>query len=105
MDVQSINMNKTIIRPIELRISRELGSGLVTTELVSARGIAYSGSVESSLRYLEFAATEHPIAIQLFGFEADDFVRALDSILADQRLNSVDMIDINMGCPVPREPL
>lgn len=84
------------------RIAREQGSGLVTTELVSARGINYSGSTDSSFRYLEISEAEQPVAIQLFGFEANDFERAIELILADERLNTVAMIDINMGCPVPK---
>ncbi len=84
------------------RLAAELGSGLVTTELVSARGIAYSGSCDSSFRYLEIAEDERPVSIQLFGHEADDFSRAIELILADERLASVDMFDINMGCPVPK---
>ncbi len=118
-------MNHSYIRPVEIdglkienniwlaplaggsnlafrQIARKLGSGLVTTELVSARGIAYSGSCDSSFRYLEISQQEKPVAIQLFGAEAADFERAIELILEDPRLNQVDMIDINMGCPVPK---
>lgn len=88
--------------PAFRQIVSGLGSGLVTTELVSARGIAYSASVQGSFRYLEFGEEERPVAIQLFGFEPDDFSRAIELILNDSRLKSVDMFDINMGCPVPK---
>ncbi|NJP41409.1 tRNA dihydrouridine synthase DusB [Oscillospiraceae bacterium HV4-5-C5C] len=84
------------------RIARRLGAGLVCTELVSARGIRFSGGVRSSLRYLTLAADEHPVAIQLFGFDPDDFVFALEKIMEEPLLRSFDALDINMGCPVPK---
>lgn len=82
-------------------ICHDLGSGLVTTELVSARGIAYGG-VDKSFRYLEICKDEKPVCIQLFGFDPEDFKRAIHLILSDERLSHVDMFDINMGCPVPK---
>lgn len=84
------------------RIAHRLGAGLVCTELVSARGIRFSGGVRSSLRYLALAADEHPVAIQLFGFDPDDFVFALEKIMEAPRLRTFDVLDINMGCPVPK---
>lgn len=73
-----------------------------TTELVSARGIIYNG-LEPSWRYLLIdPESEGPVAIQLFGSEPDDFVRACDKIMADPILKQCTTIDINMGCPVKK---
>lgn len=84
-------------------IAHEYGSELGVTELVSARGIRFKESVERSMRYLEIdPEKEGCTAIQLFGFDPDDFSYAIPLILEDPRLCSVDMIDINMGCPVTK---
>lgn len=73
-----------------------------TTELVSARGIVYNG-LQPSWRYLLIdPQTEGPVAIQLFGSEADDFLRACEQIMADPILQQCTAIDINMGCPVKK---
>lgn len=82
-------------------IAHECGSELGVTELVSARGIRFKESVERSFRYLEIdPEKEGRTAIQLFGFDPEDFTYAIPCILEDKRLSSVDIIDLNMGCPV-----
>lgn len=84
-------------------ISHELGSCLGVTELVSARGIRFKESLERSMRYLLIdPAHEGKTAIQLFGFDPEDFAYAIPCILEDPRLAGVDMIDLNMGCPVQK---
>lgn len=84
------------------QICSDLGAGLVVTELVSARGIRYAKSLEKQLRYLSIEGIIEPTAIQLFGSEPEDFSLALERILQDDKLASVAVIDINMGCPVPK---
>ncbi|MBR3056559.1 MAG: tRNA dihydrouridine synthase DusB [Clostridiales bacterium] len=84
-------------------IAHEFGSALGVTELVSARGIRFKESVEISMRYLEIdPAHEGTTAIQLFGFDPEDFTYAIPYILEDPRLSDVALIDINMGCPVSK---
>lgn len=84
-------------------ICHELGAGLVVTELVSARGICYDTDLRRSWRYLEIVpAAEKPVAIQLFGADPDDFARAILRIHEHPLLAQCDMIDLNMGCPVPK---
>lgn len=84
-------------------ISHEFGSCLGVTELVSARGIRFKESLERSMRYLLIdPAHEGKTAIQLFGFDSEDFAYAIPCILEDPRLSDVDMIDLNMGCPVQK---
>lgn len=84
-------------------ICHELGAGLVVTELVSARGICYDTDLKRSWRYLEIVPeAEKPVAIQLFGADPDDFYRAILRIHQHPVLAQCDLIDINMGCPVPK---
>lgn len=77
------------------------GASSVCTELVSARGIRYSG-LEACWRYIEITETERPVGIQLFGYEPEDFAYALTAILQHPRLPRPDFIDLNMGCPVAK---
>ena len=83
-------------------ICHEFGSAYQPTELVSARSILYSG-LEKSMCYLRIDKEREGITcIQLFGSEPGDFDHAIKSICEDPRLSFVDIIDINMGCPVPK---
>ena len=84
-------------------IAHEYGSAFGVTELVSARGIRFKESVEISMRYLRIdPEKEGMTGIQLFGADPDDFSYAIPCILEDPRLAAVDVIDINMGCPVSK---
>lgn len=83
-------------------ICHEQGAAYSPTELCSARSIVYNG-IDRSFRYLEIdPANEGTTCIQLFGGEPEDFDFAIKVICEDPRLASVDIIDINMGCPVPK---
>lgn len=55
------------------------------------------------MRYLEIDPEKEGVTgIQLFGFDPEDFDFAIRKILEDPRLASVDLIDLNMGCPVSK---
>ena len=83
-------------------ICNEMGVGYSPTELVSARSIRYNG-IDKSLRYMRISPSEEGItAIQLFGSEPEDFQAAIRTIMATPVLQEVSIIDINMGCPVPK---
>ncbi len=83
-------------------ICNEQGTGYCPTELVSARSIRYNG-VDKSLRYMRISPEEEGItAIQLFGSEPEDFEAAIETIMSTPVLKEVSIIDINMGCPVPK---
>ena len=83
-------------------ICREMGAAYAPTELVSARSIRFNG-LDKSMQYLRIDPESEGItAIQLFGAEPDDFEAAIDKIMEDPILSKVDIIDINMGCPVPK---
>ena len=83
-------------------ICNEMGAAYSPTELVSARSIRYNG-IDKSLRYMRIAPDEEKItAIQLFGSEPEDFEAAVETIMSTPVLKEVSIIDINMGCPVPK---
>ena len=77
-------------------LCKEKGADLVYTEMVSAKGVQYNNKNTESLLYI--AEEERPVALQLFGADPD--------ILSDtaKRLEhrKFDILDINMGCPVPK---
>ena len=71
------------------------GVGLSVTEMTSAVGILNSGSRTDE--YLEFGRN-YPTALQLFGHSAEDISKA--ARISVDRNGNVDLIDVNMGCPV-----
>lgn len=77
----------------------EYGADLVTTEMISAKGLRYENA---KTRALYFAKPEDaPFCVQLFGSEPETLARAvpmLEDDLGDQLLT----IDLNMGCPAPK---
>lgn len=79
------------------QLCREMGCGLLYTEMVSAKAILYKN--KNTFPLLETAPSEHPIAVQIFGSDAD-IMADMAAKLAEER--SFDIIDINMGCPVPK---
>lgn len=75
---------------------REMGAGVVVTELVSATGIDYSST--RTLNLMSFGEDQHPIGIQLFGEDPETMANA--ARVAEEK--GCDFIDINLGCPVPK---
>lgn len=78
-------------------ICRELGAGYTVTEMASAKALCYQG--KKTLPLLDLGKGEHPAAIQLFGCEEEAMEKGA-AIAAEYSL--CDVIDINMGCPVPK---
>lgn len=72
------------------------GAGLTYTEMVSAKGLCYNN--DKTFDLLQTADNECPKAVQIFGSEPDFMYKAV----TDSRLDKFDIIDINMGCPVPK---
>ncbi len=75
---------------------REYGASLLTSEMVSAKGLCYSDRKTKEL--CEVTDAERPYTIQLFGEEAEYIAKAVKIVKAFKP----DIIDINMGCPVPK---
>ncbi|WP_125705813.1 tRNA dihydrouridine synthase DusB [Lacticaseibacillus daqingensis] len=77
--------------------AKEFGAGLVVCEMISDRGIMYHNQKTLSMLFVD--PREHPISIQIFGGTKETLVNAAKFI--DQNTEA-DIIDINMGCPVPK---
>ncbi len=78
-------------------LSREFGAGLVFAEMVSDKGLLHSN--EKTIKLLYMTAAEKPMAQQIFGSDLKSMVDA--AVYIDKHSNA-DIIDINMGCPVPK---
>ncbi|MBR1747068.1 MAG: tRNA-dihydrouridine synthase [Clostridia bacterium] len=72
------------------------GAGLTFTEMVSAKALHHNNGTTESL--LVVGKEERACGVQLFGHEADIIAEAV----ASDRLKNFPIIDINMGCPVPK---
>jgi nifR3 family TIM-barrel protein len=73
------------------------GAGLVVSEMVSSFAIHYRN--ERTMReLLRIHPDEHPVSVQLFGHDPDVMASAAERVAAA----GADLIDINMGCPVPK---
>jgi len=78
------------------RLCKEQGCGLLYTEMISAKALYYGN--KNTIPLLKVGEWEHPVAVQLFGSEPQllaDMAKKLEE-------GPYDMIDFNMGCPVPK---
>ena len=78
-------------------LAREMGCPLVYSEMVSDKGINYRN--EHTLNMLKTEPEERPMAMQLFGAEADSVAKAAEYVAS---LGCADILDFNMGCPAPK---
>lgn len=76
---------------------KEFGAGLVCAEMVSDKGILYKNEKTMNMLYIDEG--EKPLSLQIFGGEKESLVAAAKFV--DENTNA-DIIDINMGCPVPK---
>ena len=79
------------------RIAKEMGCGLIYAEMVSDKAIFYKN--QKTLDMLYMTDYERPISQQIFGSDKESFVDAAKYIYENMH---PDIIDINMGCPVPK---
>ena len=77
---------------------KKFGVGLTVSEMVSDCGLVYGN--EKTIEYLKTSEKERPVAIQLFGGDANNICKAIDVVLKENP--NIDIIDINLGCPVPK---
>ena len=77
-------------------LASKLGAGLCVTEMVSAKGLYYNSENTKELLYVH--PSEKMVAVQIFGSEPDIMRWACES----EHLAWFDIVDINMGCPVPK---
>ncbi|NUM89157.1 MAG: tRNA dihydrouridine synthase DusB [Bdellovibrionales bacterium] len=77
-------------------VCKEMGSSLTTSEEISAKALVHGNDRTSAMA--GYLPEEKPIALQLFGGEPEvlaEAARILES-------RGADIIDLNMGCPVPK---
>lgn len=77
-------------------IAKEFGASLVFTEMISCKALEFNN--RKTLRMLETFSAEHPVAFQIFGSDPAIMARGAKKAVDA----GADMIDINMGCPVPK---
>ena len=79
------------------RICKEMGCGLIYAEMVSDKAITFKNGKTLDMLYM--SEEERPLVQQIFGSDKDSFVEAAKYIYENMH---PDIIDINMGCPVPK---
>ena len=96
--------NKVVLAPMAgisnssfRRIAKEMGCGLIVAEMVSDKAICYGSKKTIDMLYM--TDFERPLSQQIFGSDKESFVKA--AIYIEQNMHP-DIIDINMGCPVPK---
>ena len=96
--------NKVVLAPMAgisntryRKIIKEMGCGLIFAEMVSDKAIMFGN--EKTISLLKMDECERPIAQQIFGSDVESFVIAAKKV---EELMHPDIIDINMGCPVPK---
>lgn len=105
MRIGNIEINgKTVLAPMAgisnsafRRIVKEMGCSLIYSEMVSDKAIFYGNKKTIDMLYM--TEMERPIAQQIFGSDKESFVIAAEYIYKTMK---PDIIDINMGCPVPK---
>lgn len=96
--------NKVVLAPMAgvcnsaFRLTvKEFGAGLVCAEMVSDKGIVNKNKKTMEMLYIDEA--EKPLSLQIFGGEKEMLIEAARFV---DKNTTADIIDINMGCPVPK---
>lgn len=99
-----VSPNKVVLAPMAgvcnpafRLIAKEFGTGLVCAEMVSDKAIVHGNSRTMEMLYVD--EREKPLSLQIFGGDKETLVQAAKVV--DKQTNA-DIIDINMGCPVPK---
>lgn len=77
-------------------LCKAMGAGLLCMEMISAKAIYYRNKNTEAL--MQIHPMEHPVSLQLFGSDAD----LMAQIAAQIEERPFEILDINMGCPVPK---
>ncbi|WP_410772312.1 tRNA dihydrouridine synthase DusB [Fontibacillus sp. BL9] len=86
-----------VCNPAFRLIAKEFGTGLVCAEMVSDKAILHGNKRTKEMLFVD--EREKPLSLQIFGGDRESLVEAAKVV--DQETNA-DIIDINMGCPVPK---
>lgn len=79
-------------------ICKEMGAGLVFSEMVSSKGLYYGDNNTDELTYID--PKERPTALQIFGSDSNIMAEVVEKHINPR--HDVDILDINMGCPTPK---
>ena len=82
------------------KIIKDMGAGLIYAEMVSDKALMYGD--KKTLSLLNMDESERPIVQQIFGSDVESFKIAAQKVYEEMK---PDIIDINMGCPVPKVAL
>lgn len=83
-----------ICNPAFRKLAKHLGAGMVCAEMVSDKALVHGN--QKSQRMLTILPDEHPVSLQLVGYDKESMVMAAEMVGE----TNADIIDINMGCPV-----
>lgn len=105
LKIGNVEMNNNVVlapmagvcNPAFRLIAKEFGCGLVCAEMVSDKAILHGN--QRTLEMLFVDEREKPLSLQIFGGDRESLVEAVKFV--DKNTNA-DIIDINMGCPVPK---
>jgi nifR3 family TIM-barrel protein len=105
LKIGNVSMNNNVVlapmagvcNPAFRLIAKEFGCGLVCAEMVSDKAILHGN--QRTLEMLFVDEREKPLSLQIFGGDKESLVAAVKFV--DENTNA-DIIDINMGCPVPK---
>lgn len=86
-----------VCNPAFRLIAKEFGCGLVCAEMVSDKAILHGNRRTMDMLFVD--EREKPLSLQIFGGDTETLVEAAKYV--DKHTNA-DIIDINMGCPVPK---
>lgn len=78
-------------------ICSQMGAGMVCTEMVSAKALYFKS--EKTRELLVTDEREAPVSLQIFGSDSDIMGEMAKRLCEEERF---DILDINMGCPVPK---
>ena len=79
------------------KICRKFGPGLTFTEMASTKAMEFNSQKTEKL--LEIMDEERPSVVQIFGSNKDTIASTIYKLNEN---DSIDIIDINMGCPAPK---
>src|SRR5438045_5151442 len=77
--------------------AKRYGAGLVVSEMISSFAVHYRNE-RTCRELLRIHPEEHPVSMQLFGADPDVMASAAERVAGA----GADVIDLNMGCPVPK---
>jgi nifR3 family TIM-barrel protein len=86
-----------ISNPVYREVMHEYGAGLVVSEMISDKALHYQN--KKTFDMCATAKGEHPVSLQLFGNDPATMGEAAQYL---SEHTDCDIIDINMGCPVPK---